>query len=387
MTFAWAFLLPLLFVVPIVLGVYLWSLRLKRKQAVTYSSVALLKSVIPARSRWRRHVPAALLLAALGVLAIASARPQRTSNVPIARTTIILALDVSRSMCATDVDPNRLTVAQKAAKDFVNNQPTGTRMGLIIFAGTAQLGVAPTRDRGQLRQAIDNLSTGNGTAIGTAMLKSLDALSTVNKDVQPVGDVPSQSGTQGNDFFNPFSGGSADVAPTPTTTPAPPGQHGYVPDIVVLLTDGANNRGISPLDAVPYAVDRRVRVYTIGFGTTEIAPLACTSAQLGGDESAFGGAFGPGGGFAGGFGGGGFSINGRSPLRADLPTLQQVADRTGGKAYAAQDADQLQKVFSGLPRDVTVSKQKHEITSTFAVIGALLALAAVAASIRWSPYP
>lgn len=387
MSFAWAFLLPLLLVVPVVLAVYLWSLRRKRKQAVTYSSVALLRSVIPARSRWRRHVPAALLLTSLGVLAIASARPQRTSNVSIARTSIILALDVSRSMCATDVDPNRLSVAQKAAKDFVSNQPSGTRMGLVIFAGTAQLAVAPTRDRGALRQAIDDLSTGNGTAIGTAMLKSLDALSTVNTDVKPVGDVPATSEGSANDFFNPFSGASGDVAPTPTTTPTPPGQHGYVPDIVVLLTDGANNRGIAPLDAAPYAVDRRVRVYTIGFGTPDIAPLACTSAQLGGDEGAFGGRFGPGGGFAGGFGGGGFAFNGRSPLRADLPTLKEVADRTGGKAYAAQDAGQLEKVFSGLPRDVTVQRKKHEITPTFAVIGALLALGAVAASIRFSPYP
>jgi Ca-activated chloride channel family protein len=383
MTFGWAFLLPLLLVVPVVLGVYLWSLRLKRKQAVTYSSVALLRSVIPTRSRWRRHVPAALLLASLGVLAIASARPQRTSKVTIARTSIILALDVSRSMCATDVDPNRLSVAQKAAKEFVDNQPSGTRMGLIVFAGTAQLAVAPTRDRSSLNQAIDGLSTGNGTAIGAAMLKSLDALSTVNTDVKPVGDVPANSDT-GSDFFNQFGDTPQDT--TPTTTPTPPGQHGYVPDIVVLLTDGANNRGIAPLDAVPYAVDRRVRVYTIGFGTEEIAPLACTSAQLGGDEGAFGGPFGPGGGgFVGG--GGGFSFNGRSPLRADLPTLKEVADRTGGKAYSAQDASQLQKVFSGLPRDVTVTKQKHDITATFAVFGALLALAAVAASIRWSPYP
>ena len=380
MSFAWAFLLPLLVVPLAVLGVYAWSLRRRRKQAITYSSVALLRSVIPARSRWRRHVPAGLLAAALAVLAIASARPQVSRNVPIARTSIILALDVSRSMCATDVDPNRLSVEQKAAKDFVNNQVSGTRMGLIIFSGTAQLAVAPTNDRAPLREAIDNLTTANGTAIGAAMLKSLDALSTVNTDVKPVGDVPTPFDSSGNDFFNPFGGDVPDT--TPTTETAPPGQHGYVPDIVVLLTDGANNRGIAPLDAVPYAVDRRVRFYTIGFGTAQIAPLGCTSAQLGGDEGAFGGAFGP-----GGAGGPSFAIRGRSPLRADLPTLKEVSDRTGGKAYTAEDAGQLQKVFSGLPRDVTVSKQKHEITVTFAVIGALLALAAVAASIRWSPYP
>jgi Ca-activated chloride channel family protein len=384
LSFAWAFLLPLLLAAPVVLGVYLWSLRRRRKQAVTYSSVALLRSVIPARSRWRRHLPVALLIAALGVLAIASARPQITSDVPIARTSIMLALDVSRSMCATDVDPNRLSVEQKAAKDFVNNQVSGTRMGLIIFSGTAQLAVAPTRDRSALRDAIDNLTTANGTAIGSAMLKSLDALSTVNTDVKPVGNVPADDNQfNPGDLFNQFGDSSPDT--TPTTTPPPPGQHGYIPDIVVLLTDGANNRGISPLDAVPYAVERRVRVYTIGFGTSQIAPLGCTSSQLGGDEGAFGGAFGPGG---AGSGGPQFAFRGgRSPLRADLPTLKEVADRTGGKAYTAEDAGQLQKVFSGLPRDVTVQRKKHEITVTFAVIGALLALAAVAASIRWSPYP
>ena len=157
-------------------------------------------------------------------------------------------------------------------------------------------------------------------------------------------------------------------------------------DIVVLLTDGANNRGIAPLDAVPYAVDRRVRVYTIGFGTTQPAPLSCTVPAVGGDtgQGGFGFGFG-GGGFGGGFGGGGFG--GRSPLPADLPTLQQVAQRTGGAAYTAQDASQLSKVFANLPKDVTVQKERHEITSTFVALGALLALVAIAASIRWSPYP
>src|SRR5438105_1336127 len=144
MTFAWAFLLPLLLVPLVLLGVYLWSLRRKRKQAVTYSSVALLRSVIPARSKWRRHLPVGLLLASLAVLAIASARPQVTSDVPIARTSIVLALDVSRSMCATDVDPNRLAAAQRATRDFINKEAPGTRPGIIAVAGTAQLALAPT---------------------------------------------------------------------------------------------------------------------------------------------------------------------------------------------------------------------------------------------------
>jgi len=361
MSFAWPFALVVLLAAPLTLGAYLWSLRRRRRAAVSYSSVALLRSVIPPRSRWRRHIPVALLLASLALLGIASARPQLSRSVPLARTSIILAVDVSRSMCATDVDPNRLAAAQKATRAFVNDQVAGTRMGLIVFAGTAQLAVAPTRDKSTLLHAIDGLTTSNGTAIGAAILKSLDALSTVNKDVAPVGDV------------------NVDTPPPPPAGPA--GSHGYVPDIVVLLTDGANNRGIEPLDAVPYAVNRRVRVYTIGFGTTEPAPLVCSSEQLGGDEGDF---------RFGGPGGGGFvygGFGGRSPLRADLPTLQAVSARTGAKSYAAQDASQLQKVFAGLPRDVTVQKKKEEITNWFGAIGALFALAAVAASIRWSPYP
>jgi Ca-activated chloride channel family protein len=145
-TFIWPFALLLALAVPIVLGAYLLALRRRRKQAVSYSSVALLRSVLPASSRWRRHVPVGLVLASLGVLSVASARPQMTQDVPTGRTSIILALDVSGSMCATDVEPNRLTVAQQAARNFVENLPEGTRMGLVVFAGFAQLAVSPTTD-------------------------------------------------------------------------------------------------------------------------------------------------------------------------------------------------------------------------------------------------
>jgi Ca-activated chloride channel family protein len=381
MTFTWplAFLLGL--TIPLVLGVYLLKLRRRRQQAVSYSSVALLRTVVPRRSRWRRHVPVALLLAGLGVLAIGAARPQVTRNVSVGRTSIILALDVSRSMCATDVDPNRITVAQQAARDFVASLPSGTRMGLVVFAGSAQLAVAPTTDHKALTQAINDLTTSNGTAIGAAMLKAVDAISEVNSDVAPVGDIP-DSGDPTDVPAPPDSTGTAAPAPAPGTT-------GYVPDIVVLLTDGANTRGIAPLDAVPFVVARRVRVYTIGFGTTQPASLVCSAQQLGGDTAR--GGFGGGGG-GGGFGGpggpgGGAGFGGASPLRVDLPTLAQVADQTGGQSYSAQDAPQLRKVFANLPKDVTVQKKRHEVSEPFVILGALLAAAAIAASIRWSAYP
>jgi len=163
-----------------------------------------------------------------------------------------------------------------------------------------------------------------------------------------------------------------------------------VPDIVVLLTDGANNRGIEPLDAVPYAVTRRVRVYTIGFGTEVPAPSACTRDQLGVDYGGYGGGFGGGGygGGGGGFGGGGYG-GGFGGFRrgADVPTLQAVAKQTGGTYHSAKNADQLRKVFAGLPREVATQKQRTEITWILAALGALFAVAAVAAAIRCSPYP
>ena len=197
-------------------------------------------------------------------------------EVPIARTSIILALDVSRSMCSTDVKPNRLAVAQEAARAFVQKQPKGIRMGLVVFSGFAELTVPPTTDRKALVEAIDGLTTGHGTAIGSAMLKGLDAIAEANPNVAPVGDAPETE------------------PPATGSSPSSPPVNGFVPDIIVLLTDGANNRGIEPLDAVPYAVERRVRVYPIGFGTANPSPPSCTREQLGGDVFD-----------AGGFGGGG----------------------------------------------------------------------------------
>jgi Ca-activated chloride channel family protein len=362
-TFEWPLALAVLLTVPLVLGVYLLAMRRRRKQAVNYSSVALLRSVLPRRSRWRRHLPLGALLASLGMLGVASARPQMVQDVPTARTSIILALDVSRSMCATDVDPNRMTAAQRAARDFVEDLPSGTRLGLVVFSGYAQLAVPPTTDREVLTTAIDALTTGRGTAIGAAMLKSLDAIAEVNAEVKPVGNA---------------SGAGLPGAPAPPAQK--PGTAGFVSDIVVLLTDGANTRGITPTDAVPYAVERRVRVYTIGFGTTRPTALSCSVEQLNGDTQRFGG---------GGFGGGGFGGGGggRSPLLADDDTLRRIAEETGGTSYKAEDAAQLRKVFAELPKDVTIQKRPREVTAPFVALGALLAAVAIGASIRWSPYP
>jgi Ca-activated chloride channel homolog len=381
LTFVWPAGLLLLVTVPAVLGIYILVGRRRRRHTVKYSSLALLRAAIPARSRWRRHIPVALLLTTLAVLAVASARPQITSDVPAAQTSIILALDDSASMCSTDVLPNRLSGAQKAAREFVNAQPKGTRMGLVVFSGFAELAVAPTRERKALDQAIDNISVSPGTAIGAAILQALDAISGVDPHVQPVGNAALNAAAAPPEF----SGGAGSVNfPSSTKgTQTKPGAHGYAPDVIVLLTDGANNRGITPLQAVPYAVVRKVRVYTIGYGTTHPGPLRC-SPQQGGFDGGFGGFY-SGGGFAGGgaFG----NPGGASPLVADMPPLRAVSRLTGGVSYSAQDASELRKVFSNLPKHIVVQKQRHEVSAVFAAIGALLALAAFGASVRWSPHP
>ncbi len=255
MSFLWSWALVALIAIPIAIAVYVWLQRRKRKFAVRYASLSLIRDAQPRRSSWRRHLPFALLLLGSAGLVLALARPQVTVSVPIGSTTIILALDASRSMCATDVDPNRMSVATDAARSFVSDQPEGTRFGLVAFAGTAQIVVPPTTDRERLMDSIDGLSTSIGTAIGSAVLRSIDALAEVNPDVAPstvdLSDGPARDG------------------------PRVRGQ--YIPDIIVLLTDGANTRGIDPLTAAEQAADRRARVYTIGFGSTRDVALVCTS--------------------------------------------------------------------------------------------------------------
>ncbi len=209
------------------------------------------------------------------------ARPQAVLSVPKSRTSIILTLDVSRSMCSTDVQPNRLSAAQAAARKFVDEQPGGTRLGIVAFAGSAQIIVPPTTDADKLKEAIDSLTTGVGTVIGNGLLTSIDALSHVNSDIAP-STVKLNADERKRSRFDSR----------------------YVPDIVVLLTDGAATGGVDPLEAAQQAADRRVHVYTIGFGTTNPDfNLVCTAEQLGADigDSRFGG----GGGFRPDFGGGG----------------------------------------------------------------------------------
>jgi Ca-activated chloride channel family protein len=347
MGFTWPLALLALLAVPAVAAVYVVQLRRRRRRAVRHSSVALIRAAAPPRSAWRRHAPVALVLAALAALGLAAARPHVAVDVPVSRSALILALDVSGSMCATDVDPNRLTAAQTAVRDFVSTQDSNTSIGLVLFSGFAQVAVAPTTDRAPLLAAIDAATTGRGTTIGAAILKSVDAIAEIDPDVAP-----------------------ADPAAPPPAARAP-GTH--APEIVVLLTDGANTRGIGPVEAAGIAAQRGVRVYPIGFGTRAPTSLVCTAAQLGGSDRGVTGAT-PGGGRAG-------------YLVADEATLRRVADVTGGEYFAAADADRLQAVLDDLPRTVATQAREVELSAAFAGLAALLLLAGLGAAARWTAFP
>ena len=220
MGFGWPLVLLSLLVVPLLLGVYVWQLRRRRRQAVRYSSVALIRAAAPRRSAWRRHAPFALVLGALGCLGLAAARPHVGMDVPVSESAMILALDVSGSMCATDVEPNRLTAAQAAVRDFVQTQEPSTRIGLVLFSGFAQVAVAPTTDREPLLRAIDSVTTGRGTTIGAAILKSVDAIAEINPDVAPADPGPaSASGAAGSNGAGSGGAGANGAGPPPPRAP------------------------------------------------------------------------------------------------------------------------------------------------------------------------
>ncbi|MFC7649537.1 VWA domain-containing protein [Streptosporangium lutulentum] len=284
-------------------------------------------------------------MAGVALLAVGAARPQASVPVPQTSTTILLALDTSGSMCSTDVDPNRITAAKKAATEFIESQRGGPRIGLVTFAGTAGLLVPPTDDTDSLIEALDNLTVSRGTAIGQAVLTSIDAIAEVDPSVASTGAKPGDGGS------------------------------GYAGAAIVVLTDGANTQGVDPKLAAQEAALRRVRVFPIGFGTTNPAPMVCDNSQF--DGRGFGG-------WGGGFGGRGGFDRGRNPRTIDEPALKQIAQTTGGSYHRAENADQLQSALDALPGSFAVVHQRVDTAAAFAAGGGILVTAALSLSLWWN---
>ena len=353
MALLWPGFLFVLGIIPLIIGIYIWIRRRRRRFAVRYSSLSLIREALPQTSWLRRYLPLILFLFALAALIIALSRPVAIVTVPTGRANIILAMDVSRSMCSNDIPPNRLLAAEAAALSFVESQEATSQIGIVAFAGFAELIVRPTTDPEVLQDAIESLTTGRRTAIGSAILESLDAIAELDGSVAPVVRDP-----------------ATEIEPTAVPKGA------YAPAIVVLLTDGANNTGAEPLAAAQQAVDRGVRVYTIGFGTEQGGVMDCGQSFLGNDPFFSGG-------FGGGFGGGG---GGRFRRGIDEATLQEIADMTGGTYYVAESADELQEVFKNLPTYLITRHETEEVSFAFVAVGALLAALAVMFSLLWHPW-
>jgi Ca-activated chloride channel family protein len=359
MEFLWPGLLLLLGLLPVLVLLYVRAQRRRRPSGVRYSSLSLIRDALPRSSFLRRHLPFALFALALAGLTIALARPVVIASVPTNQTTIMLSIDVSGSMCSTDIPPSRLQAAEAAATRFIQSQGPGTQIGIVAFAGFAETIQAPTTDHQQLFEALRSLATGRRTAVGSGILEAIDAIAEIDPNVAR--------------SWTPDS---------PGLPPAPVPKGAYAPEIIVVLTDGASNAGVLPTDAAQQAADRGIRVYTIGFGTANGGGQdpACAPFLVGREPPGGGGGLG-GGGFGGGGGQGGFRRG------IDEATLKQVADLTGAAYYPAESAEQLESVFAGLPTNLITKHEVLEIGVGFVAFGAISAAVALLLGRAWRPLP
>ena len=335
MTFLWPEMLWFMLALPMLLGAYIWVLRRKKKQAVRYASLTMVREAMGAGQRIRRHIPPLLLFLSLGAMLLALARPQATVTLPTQHETVILAMDISGSMRATDVEPNRLVAAQNAAKQFVAEQPENVRVGVVAFAGTATVAQAPTRNREDVIAAIDRFQLQRATAIGSAIIVSLATI------------FPNQGIDVGELTYGNAKKGEKSAAPA--RKPVPPGS--YASAVVILLTDGQRTTGPDSVQAAKMAAERGVRIYTVGVGTPD--------GKIIGFE--------------------GWSMR----VRLDEETLKAIADITRGEYFYAGNAVDLKKVYQALNAKLVLERKKTEVTAILAGVAALFAVVSAALSLAW----
>jgi Ca-activated chloride channel homolog len=334
-------LLLALLVVPVAVALYLLAERRRMRYAIRFTNVDVLAGVVGGRI-WRQYLPAGLFLLSIAALCVGVARPQRTTLVPKDRATVILVVDVSRSMEARDVKPSRIGAATAAVRVFLDKVPDRVQVGLIAFAGDPAVAAPPTADHGLVREALDTLQwypSFGGTAIGDALAEA------VRLGQQAVG------------------AGNGNLA---SVTAAPPGQtRGLVS--ILFLSDGAQTRGeLLPLDGAERARTAGIPVYTVALGTPN------GTLRFGFNR--------PPQGFPGGFGQGR-----RVPVPPDPDTLRAIANRTGGQFFAARDAKSLNSAYSKLGSRLARKPGKTEITYGFLAGAAALLIAAGLLSAAWSP--
>jgi Ca-activated chloride channel family protein len=332
MSFASPELLLVLLLVPLAAAGYLLVQRRRSRYAIRFTNVDLLANLVPRTPAWRRHVPPVLYLVAIAALAIGLARPSMVMAVPREEATIVLAIDVSRSMRATDVEPTRLAAAQAAATDFVAGLPESYRVGLVVFSTEARLLVPPTADRAEISDALARLSADGGTALGDAIAVALDA---------GVG----------------ASGPAATPSPDPSATPDASAAPDEAPVVAtVVLSDGANSTGtLEPIEAAERAARLGVPVYTIALGTA--AGIVDVPNRQG--------------------------ILQPMPVPPDPETLAAVAELTGGRFFEAPTAEDLAGIYGNLGSRVGFVEEEQEVTQLFAAAALLFVLIGGGLAAHW----
>ena len=337
MTFLWPSMLWAMLAVPALIALYVFLVTRRKNSTLRYANLGLVKQALGRGGAWRRHVPPLLLLLALSTLLFASSRPAVLITLPSAQETIVLAMDVSGSMRASDVLPSRLVAAQEAAKSFVAELPRNVKIAVVSFAGTAAVVQAPTLSRDDVNAAIDRFQLQRGTAIGSGIVLSLAT-------IFPEAGIDLSQIT-----------GAREMPPSPADKPRPdfkPVPAGsYSSAAIILLTDGQRTTGPDSLEAAKMAADRGVRIYTVGIGTKEGETI----------------------GFEG------WSMR----VRLDEVTLKEIASATHADYFYAGTAQDLKKVYQGLSTRLIVEKKETEISALLATIGAMLVSLAAGLSIWW----
>jgi Ca-activated chloride channel family protein len=341
MYFQWPEFLWLMLALPLLVLLYLWLLRRKKKTALRYASLSIVKEAMGPGQTIRRHIPPVLFLLAIAAMLLAAARPMAVITLPSNQQTIILAMDVSGSMRATDVQPSRLVAAQNAAKAFLADLPRHVKVGIVAFAGSAQVAQIPTINREDLVTAIDRFQLQRATATGNAIVISLATLF-------PDAGIELEQLQTGRDRQRGFSL-DQEKKEKKAFTPVAPGS--YTSAAIIMLTDGQRTTGVDPLEAAKLAADRGVRVYTVGIGTVDGETI----------------------GFEG------WSMR----VRLDEETLKSIATKTNAEYFYAGTAENLKKVYNTLSSRLTVEKKETEISGLLALVGAALSLISAALSILW----
>ena len=331
MSFIWPTMLVLLFLIPLFGVLYIMLQQRRRRLAASYGSLGLVAGATGRGPGIRRHIPPALFLVGLTILAIALARPQAAVSLPKVEGTVILVFDVSGSMAADDLKPTRMEAAKAVARDFVERQPPSVQLGVVAFSDGGLSVQAPTNDQEAVLASIDRLTPQRGTSLGQGILAALNTIA-----VDDAGQTPDLDSS---------------LTPGPTTTPTPVPEGAYESAVIVLLTDGENTDAPDPLEAAQAAADRGVRIYTVGIGSAAGATLQIN----------------------------GFTVH----TRLDEAMLQQISEIARGAYYRAENEEDLHSIYENLVTRFVIKPEKMEVTSIFAGASILVLLMGGTFSLLW----